>query len=390
MVDAVNRNEAVSFSNALLKRNTYTNTMEAKLTERTSILRSPQKMNVQTHTDATPQIPLEILLKDLQKQVPGQMVDIAAKVLDVSDVTYSRKDHTTPIRKVGISDESASATATLWGNFTSQVQMGRSYAFCLAVKSGLDDDMVLYTSKNGCEIKPVQDIGEVAPLTHFKKETHNLFKNATVIGVNNFKSYYACAACDNGEAFLIEPTEPYVRCNSCGNSSHVRHSSREISAYLTLQNDDSVRVQLTATSTTISKIPRKPISDITQYTLLDVPKFNVEYSRYQSIVDVSYPQETSSPKRHARRNLSEEMASEGQQSPLQINDACNQETLQTTTNDDEADGEREDTLSDLSTTLPTRQQSALSSRKSPSRRRQTTHRRSASVLQLDAPSVFPK
>ena len=168
--------------------------------------------------------------------------------------------------------------------------------------------------KNGCEIKPFQDIGEVAPLTHFKRESHNLFKNATVIGMNNFKSYYACTACDTGEAFLIETTEPYVRCNSCGNSSHVRHSSREISAYLTLQNDDSVRVQLTATSTTISKIARKAISDITQYTLLDVPKFNVEYLRYQSIVDVSYPQRTSSPKRHARRNLFEEMASEGQQS----------------------------------------------------------------------------
>ena len=199
---------------------------------------------------------------------------------------FTKRSYTTPIRKVGISDESASATATLWGNFTSQVQMGRS-------------------SKNGCKIKPFQDIGEVAPLTHFKKETHNLFKNATVIGMNNFKSYYACTACDNGDAFLIETTEPYVLCNSCGNSSHVRHSSREISAYLTLQNDDYVRVQLTATSTTISKIARKPISDITQYTLLDVPKFNVEYLRYQSIVDVSYPQETSSPKRHARRNLSE-------------------------------------------------------------------------------------
>ena len=139
-------------------------------------------MNIRTYTDATPQIPVEILLNDLQKQVHGQMVDIVAKVLDVSDVTYSRKDNITLIQKVGISDESASATATLWGNFTSQVQIGHSYPFRLAVKSGLDDDMVLYTSKNGCEIKPVQDIGQVAPLTHFKKETHNLFKNANARG----------------------------------------------------------------------------------------------------------------------------------------------------------------------------------------------------------------
>ena len=98
--------EAVSFVNALIKRSKFGSGVEVHVSDN-SLAKSPQKINVTTHLDARPDCPKKLHLKDLASQVPGQIIDVHAKVIEATDVNFSAQG--VPVLKAGIADDTGAA-----------------------------------------------------------------------------------------------------------------------------------------------------------------------------------------------------------------------------------------------------------------------------------------
>ena len=122
------RGEAVSFSDVTIQKNKIGNAMEVLIQKSTPVLRSPQKIDVQTHLDAQPRVPRQIVLADIVRQVPMQFVDVKAKVVDVAEISKGA-NNSTSVRKVGIADETDAVIITLWGDDAEHVLAGKILQF---------------------------------------------------------------------------------------------------------------------------------------------------------------------------------------------------------------------------------------------------------------------
>ena len=275
--------EAVSFVNALIKRSKFGRGVEVHVSDNSSLAKSPQKINVTTHLDARPDCPKKLHLKDLASQVPGQIIDVHAKVIEATDVNFSAQG--VPVLKAGIADDTGAAVIAVWGEeLLSLIRTGKSYDFRACVKS-IDGSHQLFTPKNVGRIDSATDLHNVVPLPFTLLEKSYTLSNARIIGVANFSSFYICPSCNKGNAALVDHASPFARCSSCGNLSLAADCAKEVSALLTLISGP-VKVHLTADSKQMIKICEMPLSSIDDSKLLLAKNFTAKYIKSKKIIDV--------------------------------------------------------------------------------------------------------
>ena len=185
--------------------------MEVFIQKSTPVLKSPRKIDFQTHLDAQPRGSRQIALADVIQQVPMQLVDVKAKVVDVaaiSKVTYN----STSVRKVGIAHKTAALIITLWGHDAEHVAVGKSYNFRRSVKFDIGE-YTLYSPREGRSMILIEPLENVVSHDFSPSGKNESLINAQIIGLSNFSSYFVCRICKLGKTVPVETNCSFSRCS---------------------------------------------------------------------------------------------------------------------------------------------------------------------------------
>ena len=288
------KGETISFADVTVQRNKIGKFMEVIIQKSTALLKSPQKIKVDTHLDAQPSVPKTIRLEEIVLQVPGQIVDVKAKVLDMSAISKAFTNNVS-VRKVGIADEATAMIITLWGEAAEQVRVGLSYEFRLSVKFD-SGEYTLYTPKNGSRMVRIDPLGDVVAGNFNLSQADTAMSQAEIVGVSNFTSHFLCRGCKTGKAVQIETKPAFARCQSCRTISQTDHCGHQVTALLTLQSSSVLNIQLTADSAVMESICNAPIELIDEFSLFQTPPLGLFYNKAKRIVSVSRCEKPSSPK----------------------------------------------------------------------------------------------
>ncbi|XP_065835457.1 uncharacterized protein [Oscarella lobularis] len=281
------------FRNILIQRRQNGSSMEVVVSNENTSMKSPKKIRVSSHLEANPDEPRRIKLHEVPDQIPGQMVDIYAKVVDLAPLQVSFGRTSSHVRSAGVSDRTEATVVKLWGSDAENVVIGTSYDFRFSVKyeSG---EYSLFTPLNGRPIIPIDDLEDVAVLDVVLSPQPTFLRNVSVLGIAEFESYHACCRCTRGKATPVEPPRPYARCANCGTIARIADCPREATALLILQNDTHPRVELRANSAALEIIANSPVRSIEEEDIFNAGKFDVSYSNNKIIIDVFRPSDVAS------------------------------------------------------------------------------------------------
>ena len=281
--------EAVAFANVLMKKNRSTNAVEAQIQDNTTVAKSPKKIDLPNHVHSKTNVPKQITISQLTDEAPDQLVTVDAKVVEMSETTTlstgSRAG--SRIKKVVISDSTASCVLTLWNDFIQTVQLNQSYTFhSMAIKT-FGDIRSLYTPQRNAAITPCTEISDVSPNTVTLTEKPTTAENVSIASVSDYVNYHLCPACNSGR---ITEVQNHLfpgagRCSSCSTLTLMKNCQRSAYALLTLSAETS-KLILSADASILTAIAQCPIPSLTEWALLNAPAFDVIYTRNKKIVRI--------------------------------------------------------------------------------------------------------
>ncbi|XP_065835138.1 uncharacterized protein [Oscarella lobularis] len=277
--------EAICFRNVIVKRSKIGSDMEVEIQDNSGLGKSPQKIAVATHVDHNPEVPVRATLNEIGRFLPGQLIDVKAKVVELTDVNVTRTQ--VEVVKAAIADGTGFATLTIWGgDMVEKVRLLSSYDFRVCVKAMSESDgHQLFTPRVGAQINAIENLHNVVTVPFSLGEKPSTLKDAKVISAGNFDVVYKCPSCNKGNTSPVEPHSEYCRCSSCGDLSLLEACDRETRTVLTIKSQ-SIKLHLTADSQQMEAICQKPLDLIERSTFLRAPKFTLKYTADRRIVAV--------------------------------------------------------------------------------------------------------
>ena len=289
-VEYTKTGEAVCFRNVLIKRNKFGNEMEAEIQESSGLAKSPQKISVSTHLGQVPETPVPATLDEVGRFLPGQILDVKAKVMELTDVNITRTQM--EVVKAAIADATGFATLTIWGaDLVEKVELFKCYQFRVGLKTtSASEGHQLFTPRVGSVISPTDDLLSVKTVPFSLGEKPLTLKKAKIVSVGNFITVNKCPSCNKGDASSFEPLSEFCRCSSCGNLSLRESCEEQTKAVLTIKSQN-IKLHLTADSKQMEVICNRPFDTIDKILLLRAPEFTIKYTADRRITAVLRPEQ---------------------------------------------------------------------------------------------------
>ena len=168
--------------------------------------------------------------------VPGQLVTVKAKVMNLSGEKFVKTAQYGPLRKTTgtLIDSSGSISVTFWEDFVDSVENEKTYLLTnLKTKKDGSGELCVNNPKEGFDVKEVDDFSEDLP-----DAEPSLLDVATkdikisIIGVKCVNSYDTCASCGG----KVELSGGLVKCLSCKLSQRANPENRKWFARLFVQD----------------------------------------------------------------------------------------------------------------------------------------------------------
>ena len=289
-VEYTKTGEAVCFRNVLIKRNKFGNEMEAEIQESSGLAKSPQKNSVSTHLEQVPETPVPATLAEVGRFLPGQILDVKAKVMELTDVNITRTQ--IEVEKAAIADATGFATLTIWGaDLVQKVKLFKCYQFRVGLKTtSASEGHLLFTPRVGSVISPIDDLLSVKTVPFSLGEKPLTLKKAKIVSVGNFITVNKCHSCNKGDASSLEHLYEFCRCSSWGNLSLRKSCEEQTKAVLTIKSQ-TIKLHLTADSKQMEVICNRPFDTIDKILLLRAPEFTIKYTADRRITAVLRPEQ---------------------------------------------------------------------------------------------------
>ena len=177
-------------------------------------------------------------IKVVKSMVPGQLVTVKAKVMNLSGEKFVRTVQYGPLRKTiaTLIDPTGSISVTFWEDFADSVENGKTYLFTnLKTKKDGCGELCVNNPKEGFKVEEVEDFSEDLPdalpslLDVASKDI-----TISIMGVKSVGSYDTCVSCGG----KVEKCGALVKClsNSCKLSQRVNPKNRKWYARLFVQD----------------------------------------------------------------------------------------------------------------------------------------------------------
>ena len=227
----MNKKEPVQLTDCQIKPARHGNDMEIMFKGTTKLHPSPKKFDTSTFHFGG-EGPAEIDLAQLQSFNNYDRVTVNIKILTITSPTEvstgKKKQEVTVAESTGVS------IVTLWEENIGKLHQDQ----CYMLKSFLVRDFCgksLTLARDGSEICPIPDIGEVAR-DDAGHQLHTI-RNATIIGVLQLESYRSCLRCKA----RVEPITPSLgRCSKseCNMLQRFDMCAQHTSAKLMFMSDN--------------------------------------------------------------------------------------------------------------------------------------------------------
>ena len=177
-------------------------------------------------------------IKVVKSMVPGQLVTVKAKVVNLSGEKFVKTVRYGPLRKTlgTLIDPTGSISVTFWEDSVDSVENGKTYLFTnLKTTKDASGELCLNNPKEGFEVEEVQHFSEVLPDPEpslLDVATNDI--NISIIGVKTVGSFDTCASCGG----KVEKCGALVKClsTSCKLSQRANPENKRWFARLYVQD----------------------------------------------------------------------------------------------------------------------------------------------------------
>ena len=198
MKQLMENKEAVQLQDCEIKQARRGDKMEVMLKGSTQVLKSPKKFDV-SNLDFKDDGPVSISLAHIDSYNIFDRVTVNVKILSCADpISVSGGKRKQDLK---VADNSAACKVVLWEEHIGSLAENASctlYNFVVREYAGVK---FLSMAKDGSEIRPISDIGEVTQGDGEDDETMN---NAVIVAVLQLDGYRSCLRCKA----RVEPTSP--------------------------------------------------------------------------------------------------------------------------------------------------------------------------------------
>ena len=185
------RDQAIVLENCDIQHSQFSGKLEAVLKGATKILSSPKKLeNIVSTSSASAD---SITLRQLNNFSEYDRVTVSVKVLTVEEKVEVRANLWK--QDVNIADSSGTARLTLWETDIGKLHENNSYQIIDLLIKEFNGLKYLTPPRSGCEILPLDDIGEVIEIQDEVEANPYRFVRAEVAAVSNITKYKACISC---------------------------------------------------------------------------------------------------------------------------------------------------------------------------------------------------
>ena len=176
---------------------------------------------------------------------------------------------------ITVADSTSTSRLTLWQENVDTLTQNQSYHLSNMVVREYQNQKYLSMARIGTTIEPIDDIGDVVPLSD---DPNNSFEitDATLVGVIQLDSYQACMNC---KARVETVNPPIGNCSKCSMLQRIDKCAKQLSAKLLFDSAGS-NISLHAFTSILLKIAGHDdtendslCSTVTQEKLLSCPPF---------------------------------------------------------------------------------------------------------------------
>ena len=197
--------------------------LEIMLKKFTEITSSPKKISIPEEVPDTPSV---IQLTDLPRITNFQRVSTNVKVIAINEPLNVSGGKTK--QDITVADSTSTSRLTLWQENVDTLTQNQSYHLSNMVVREYQNQKYLSMARIGTTIEPIDDIGDVVPLSD---DPNNSFEitDATLVGVIQLDSYQACMNC---KARVETVNPPIGNCSKCSMLQRIDKCAKQLSAKL--------------------------------------------------------------------------------------------------------------------------------------------------------------
>jgi len=267
--DCNENGEAVVFNGCEVKKSRQRDGLEIIVKKGTEISKSHRSFQITKDSKAV--MPLEKVLELPQYQ----RVAIKAKIMHVDSIFELRSGE--KVQEVILADATGHAKLTIWGEHLGKVKEGCSFEMKGLMVRDYHGCRCLSTSKEGCSIKEIDDIGKLSTNADDKMQLEiKLIKDVRVFAVDKFESYSSCVKC-NGKVTMIDEDD-IGECPKCGTMQKIEECKQTLIAQLRTKAENGDRFCLSAFDVVLLKIAEEPANNISKKALIKADPFNMKFS----------------------------------------------------------------------------------------------------------------
>ena len=171
---------------------------------------------------------------------------------------------------------------TLWESDVHMLIENKSYQMNKLIVRSYLGTYYLSIQSTGSTIDEIDDLEDIISDPEPSTNDDNEFLTAvTVAGVQQLESVYSCINC---KKYISATSDGLVVCEFCHTTQ--KPTSQRYTAKLFIQNSDQHRISLRADDDTLNKIAQTD-GNIKCEDLLFAPAFDISYSKYHVITDIS-------------------------------------------------------------------------------------------------------